>query len=81
MFAELGKFWRDLMTENDAGTTYCPVRIAGLSGFVTHLGMQSWQTIVHGGFDAVAFGTGTAALIAAIGGAIGIKTKLGSDHA
>lgn len=68
------------MTENDANTTYCPVRIASFGGFATHCGMQVWQTVAHGAFDAVAFGTGTAALLAAIGGAIGIKAKLGADH-
>lgn len=80
MIAGLAKFWRDIMTENDANTTYCPVRIASLAGFATHCGSQVWQTVAHGGFDAVAFGTGTAALIAAIGGAIGIKSRLGADH-
>lgn len=81
MLSGLAKFWRNIMTEDDANSVYCPVRIASLGGFVTHCGMQGWQTVVHGGFDAMAFGTGTAALLAAIGGAIGIKAKLGADHA
>jgi hypothetical protein len=77
MFAGLGKFWRDIMTESD-GTTYCPVRIFGTGLITTHVGATVWQVIQHGTFDAVAFGTGSAALIAGLGGAIGAKAKLGA---
>lgn len=80
MFAGLGKLWRDLMTENDAGTVYCPVRIIGFGLVNTHVGATLWSVAAHGTFDAVAFGTGSAALLASIAAGIGVKSKLGSDH-
>lgn len=79
MLAGMGKFWRDLMTEDDTGNTYCPVRILGFSLVNTHIGATIAQVVMHGTFDAVAFGTGSAALIAAIGAGVGIKSKLGAD--
>ena len=79
MFAELGKFWRDLMTENAEGSVYCPVRIFACGLITSHVGATLWQVVQHGVFDPVAFGTGSAALLGATGAAIGIKTKLGSD--
>lgn len=78
MMAGLAKFWRDLMTEDDANSVYCPVRVFGTGLISTHVGATLYQTIAHGSFDAVAFGTGSAALIAAVGAAIGIKSKLGA---
>lgn len=80
MFAELKKFWRDLMTEDDGGTTYCPVRVFGSGLMSTHVGATLWQVVQHGTFDPVAFGTGSAALLIAVGGAIGVKSKLGADR-
>lgn len=81
MFAGLGKFWRDLMTEDDGGTTYCPVRVIGGALVSTHVGATITQVVMHGTFDPIAFGTGSAALIAAIGAGIGVKSKMGADHA
>lgn len=80
MFAAAHKFVRDLLTEDDGGTTYCPVRVIGASLVSTHVGATVWQVVQHGTFDAVAFGTGSAALIASIGAAIGVKAKLGADN-
>lgn len=80
MFAGLEKFARDLLTEDDAGTTWCPVRVFGSGLIGTHIGSEVWATIHTGAFDAVAFGTGSAALIAAVGAAIGMKSKLGADR-
>lgn len=79
MLGGLQKFWRDCMTEDDAGKTYCPVRIMGFGLVDTHIGATLWQVVQHGTFDAVSFGTGSAALLAAIGAAIGVKAKLGAD--
>ena len=79
MLAGLGKFWRDLMTEDDSGTTYCPVRIFATS-FVTlfHAGVI-YQFVAHGVFDPVAYAGGASGLLVSTGGAIGIKSKMGSD--
>ena len=77
MFTGLVKFWRDLMTESD-GVTYCPVRIFGTGLVSTHIGGTLVQVIQHGTFDPIAFGTGSAALIGAVGAGIGIKSKLGA---
>lgn len=79
MLAGLKKFWRDIMTEDDAGHTYCPVRIMGFGLVNTHVGATIAQVFIHGTFDPVAFGTGSAALIAAIGAGIGVKSKMGAD--
>lgn len=79
MFAALKKFWRDLMTEDANNSVYCPVRIFGAGLVSTHVGATITQVVVHGTFDPVAFGTGSAALIAAIGAGIGVKSKLGAD--
>ena len=77
MFAGLGKFWGDLM--QDGGGFYCPVRIFGSGLISTHVGATIVQVIMHGTFDPMAFGTGSAALIAGVGAAIGAKSKLGGD--
>ncbi len=77
MMDGLKKFWRDIMTEDDNNSVYCPVRIAAAGLVSTHTGATIWQVIAHGTFDAVAFGTGSAALLAAVGAGVGIKSKLG----
>ena len=41
MLSGLAKFWRDLMTEDDGGTTYCPVRIFGSGLLSTHVAADS----------------------------------------
>lgn len=79
MFAGLAKFWRDIMTEDSANSVYCPVRIAAAGLVSTHTGAAIVQVCVHGTFDPVAFGTGSAALLAAVGAGVGIKAKLGAD--
>lgn len=79
MFAGLANFWRNIMTEDSANSVYCPVRIAAASLVSTDVGATIWQSIAHGTFDAVAFGTGSAALLAAVGAGVGIKAKLGAD--
>lgn len=73
------KFFRSLFTEDDAGTTACPVRVFGGMGTMTFLGNSCWTVFHSGTFDYLAFGAGFAALIGALGGAIGVKAKLGAD--
>lgn len=77
MLDGLKKFWRDMMTEDDANSVYCLVRIFGSGLISTHVGATIVQAAVHGVFDPMAFGTGSAALIAGVAGAIGVKAKLG----
>lgn len=79
MLAGLAKFWRDIMTEDVNNSVYCPVRIFGAGLVTTHVGATITQVVLHGTFDPVAFGTGSAALIAAVGAGVGIKSKLGAD--
>lgn len=80
MLAGLQKFWTDLMTEDDGGTTYCPVRVISASLVSGFHGAVGWQLIKHGVFDPIGYATGGAALLAATGGAIGVKSKLGADR-
>lgn len=80
MFAELKKFWRDLMTEDDGGTTYCPVRVFGAS-LITLFHAGVFSQIMHGNFDPEHYAIGAGGLIAAIGTSIGIKHATGADHA
>jgi len=81
MLAGLGKFWRDVMTENSSGTVYCPVRIISASMVTVFHSAVITQLVKHGNFDPISYGAGASALIASTGAAIGIKTKLGSDAA
>lgn len=70
-------FFRTLLTEDDLNQVWCPVRLIGASGFVSDVGMTLYNLIAHGLFDAMAFGTGLAAIIASLGTALGIKAKWG----
>lgn len=80
MFDGAKKFVRDLLTENDANTVFCPIRVFGAGLMSTHVGATMWQVVAHGTFDPIAFGTGSAALLAATAAGIGAKSKLGADH-
>ena len=73
------KFFRGLFTEDDAGTMACPVRVFGGMGTLTFLVNSCWTVFHTHSFDYLGFGTGFAALIGALGGAIGVKAKLGAD--
>lgn len=79
MFAWVRKFFSDLLTEDTAGNVFCPVRVFGAGLVTTHVGATITQVVIHGTFDPVAFGTGSAALLAAVGAGIGIKSKMGAD--
>lgn len=76
MWATITKFINDQLTEDDKGT-YCPVRCFGVAGAGSFIVFQGWHTIISGTFDAIQFGTGFAAITAALGTAIGVKAKLG----
>jgi hypothetical protein len=79
VLAGLGKFWRDLMTEDSNNSVYCPVRVFGAGGFGSYLGLSAYHVISHGVFDYIGFATGAAAIIGTVAGGIGIKSKLGAD--
>jgi hypothetical protein len=72
------KLLRDLFTEDDAGTTWCLVRIA--SGLMASMfTVAALAAIVHGTVNFQEFGLGGAGLIGGIGTGIGVKSRLGAD--
>lgn len=72
------KVLRDLFTEDDAGTTWCLVRIA--SGvFASVLSVAALAAVVHGHVNFLELGGGSAALLGGIGTGIGVKSRLGAD--
>jgi len=77
MFEATAKFLKDVLTEDDANSIFCPVRVIGASGAVTLLGNSIFMTIMHQTFDPVSFGGGVAAIVGAVGAGAGIKAKLG----
>jgi hypothetical protein len=80
MFAGLRKIGRDLFTEDDAGSTFCPVRIFGSGGLGTLIGHTAYVAATAHTFDALAFGGGFAAILGAMGLGIGVKAKMGADQ-
>ena len=79
MFKGLGKFWKDLMCEDDGNTTYCPVRIFAAS-FVTLFHAAVIHQAFTGTFDPLTYAGGATALLTGTGAAIGVKSKLGADN-
>lgn len=74
MIKIIKKFFKDFFTEPD-GVTICPVRVLAILGFAWALVMNGWSVIVlKAVFDIVGFGTSYAAMIAALGLALGLKT-------
>lgn len=78
MFAGLARFAKDILTEDDANTVYCIVRVIGASGAAALIGSSLYMTVAHGQFDPMAFGTGIAAIAGAVGAGAGIKARLGA---
>ncbi len=74
------KFLHDLFTEDEAGTVWDLVRVGGGGGVVFFLGNSVWTAIHNGTIDLQAFGVGFAALIAGLGGAMGMKAKGEADN-
>ena len=69
----LKKFFKDFFTESN-NHTICPVRVLAILGFMWALAMNGWSVIaLKTAFDIVGFGTSYAAMIAALGLALGIK--------
>lgn len=77
MFAAIAKFTKDILTEDDENSVFCPVRVIGASGFLTMAGTAVYHAVAHGQFDAMAFGTGIAAIAGAVGVGAGAKAKMG----
>lgn len=72
------KLLRDLFTEDDAGTTWCFVRLAG--GFLVAVFTLAGVTaIIHGTINFQEFGIGGAGLLGGMGTGIGVKSRLGAD--
>ena len=69
---------RQLITEDDANSIVCPVRVIGASGAAALIGNASVVAMTHGTFDPAGFGAGVAAIAAAVGVGAGVKTKLGA---
>jgi hypothetical protein len=67
-----------MLTEDDANSVICPVRVIGASGALTLIGNSIWATVAHGAFDPAGFGAGVAAIAGAVGVGAGIKAKLGA---
>lgn len=74
-------FLKQLLTEDDANSVYCPVRVFGATGATTFLALGVHHALALHQFDPTSFGAGFATIIGAIGAAIGVKSKLGADHA
>ena len=75
------RFLKGLFTEDDAGTTACPVRVSGGGAIFTGLSLSIFMAVKHNVFDVQAFSIGMAALIAALAAGIGTKSRLGGDVA
>lgn len=81
MFATLKTLLHDCLTEND-GVSYDPFRVGGFAlsatGIPTFIGCAIWTTVKTGHFDAVAFGTAFAAMMAgmaALAGGVALKAR------
>jgi hypothetical protein len=63
----------DTLTEPD-NKTVCIVRLAGVGGFTYGIGAHAYQVFwLHAPFDFLGFGGGLAALLGALGLALGMK--------
>lgn len=74
----LKKFFMDILTEDDANSVFCPVRVIGASGILTLIGMAIYVGVTKGQFDPMSFGTGVAGIATATGAGAGIKAKMGA---
>ncbi|MDE2468716.1 MAG: hypothetical protein KGL35_08235 [Bradyrhizobium sp.] len=77
MFAGLKAFTKDILTEDDANSVFCPVRVIGASGTLALIGNTIYMAAAHAQFDPMAFGTAIAAIAGAVGAGAGIKAHLG----
>jgi hypothetical protein len=75
---KLPTWLRQLLTEDDANSIICPVRVIGASGALTLFVATGVMVIAHHQFDALAFGGAVAAIAGAVGAGAGIKAKMGA---
>lgn len=68
----IGKVLKDISTGID-GKTFCYARCTGHLAVVSYVGLAISDFIITHSFNPVAFGTGFAALIGSVGGAIWAK--------
>lgn len=68
------KFFRDILTGVD-GVTYDNIRVFMLIGILTIIGAAITGMVQGKAFDYLAFGGGFAAVLAAGGAGIGLKSK------
>lgn len=66
-----------MLTEDDANSVICPVRVIGASGAITLVGNSVYMAVAHGAFDPMNFGAGVAAIAGAVGLGVGAKAKMG----
>lgn len=71
MTASKHPFFRTMLTEDDADSVWCPMRVAFWIGFLTLIVLVFYSVIVKSQpFDVVAFGTGAGGLLTGAGIAI-----------
>lgn len=78
MWAGVKKLFMDVLTEDDANSIFCPVRVIGASGILTLIGCTIYALATKGSFDPMSFGTGVAGIAGATGAGAGIKSKMGA---
>lgn len=71
-------FIRCLLTEDDANSIWCPVRVIGASGVLTLLGSAIYLVVTKAQFDPMSFGAGVGAIAGSVGAGAGIKAKMGA---
>lgn len=67
-----------LLTEDDANSIICPVRVIGASGAAALIGNASYIAIMQHTFDPASFGAGVATIAGAVGVGAGFKAKMGA---
>lgn len=78
MFAGAKKLFMDILTEDDANSVFCPVRVIGASGAGAMILNAAYVAYTGHSFDPSAFGTGIATICGAVGIGAGLKAKLGA---
>lgn len=73
------KFIRDLFTEDDAGSIWSLMHVAGGAVISSGLGLQIYDVVgMHHPFSFTTFGAGAAGLLAGVGGGIYANSKSGT---
>lgn len=66
------KFYKDIMTEKD-NKTFCAVKVIMIFSSASFVVFTAYHVLVHGSFDAQAFGTGIGIITG--GGGLGVLAK------